>query len=140
MRERARRQRLHAEIHQQAVGAAAAGALPQFVEAQQVLRRIRVRAVADLVQRIDERLELVLELGEHRRQRALGAPGRRLRERAVGAAAHRDVVVHVHGAARMSGEESRDEERDVAEALQQPVAQALVVRFGRLGQQAARAA
>ena len=60
----------------------------------------------------------------------------RLRERAVGAAAHGDVVVDVHRAAReAAGQESRDEERDVAEALQRAEAVAVIRGVVRLGEE-----
>jgi hypothetical protein len=50
--------RLYAEAHEPASRAPAAGALPQVVEAQQILRGIAVAigAVADLIQCVDQRL------------------------------------------------------------------------------------
>ena len=62
-----------AELEQQPVRARAAGLVPQLVEAQHVARRLARRALADLVQGIDERLELVLEFREDGR-RARVAP------------------------------------------------------------------
>ncbi len=115
--------------------AAAAGLVPQLVEPQQVARGIGLRAVADFLQHVDQRLELVLELGEDFRERALRPVVRRLRQRTVGAPAHGDVVIDVHRAAReTAGEEAGDEERDVAQALQRAVAVAVVRRFDRLGE------
>ena len=136
MRERARGDRADAELQEQAVRALAAGLVPELVEAQHVARRMARRALADLVQRVDEWLELALELREDAAEHALRAVEGRLRERAVGAAAHRDVVVDVHGAAReAASKESRDEERDVAEALQRAEAVAIVRRIARLGEE-----
>ena len=87
-------------------------------------------------QRVDERLELVLKLGEHVPEHALGAVKRRLCERAVGATAHGDVIVDVHRAAReAAGEESGDEQGDVAEALERTEALPVVGRIRRFGEQ-----
>ncbi len=94
-----------------------------------------VRRLADLVQRIDHRLELRGELGEHLREHAAAAAFERIREDAVGAAAHRDVVVHVYELAREAlREEAGDEQRDVPEALQAPVSIARGRRLERLGE------
>jgi hypothetical protein len=78
----------------------------------------------------------VLELGKHATEDSLRAVERRLRERAVSAAAHRDMVIDVDPAVRAAArEEARDEERDVAEPLEQAEASAVVGLLGRLREQ-----
>ncbi len=65
-----------------------------------------------------------------------GAVAGCLRERAVGAAAHRDVVVDVHRpAGEAAGQEAGDEQRDVAEPLQRAEALAVIRRAGGVGEQ-----
>ena len=60
----------------------------------------------------------------------------RLRQRAVGAAAHCDVVVDIHRPARKAaGQKPRHEERDVAKALQRAEPLAVVRCVRRLGEQ-----
>ena len=61
---------------------------------------------------------------------------RRLCERAVGATAHGDVIVDVHRAAReAAGEETGDEQRDVAKALERAEALPVVGCIRRFGEQ-----
>ena len=58
-----------------------------------------------------------------------------IRQRAVGVAAHRDVIVDVDQFAREAArEESGDEQRDVAEALQRALARGGTRRLERFGQ------
>ncbi len=61
---------------------------------------MRVRGLAEFVQRIDERLEFIRQLRKHAAQNFPAASRERFPERRIGAAAHRNVVVDVDQLAR----------------------------------------
>jgi len=78
-----------------------------------------IGALADLVERVDHRLKLDGEFGKYLAHRARARRWAALGERPVSLPAHRDVVVDVDELAREPrGEEPRDEQRNVAQALQ----------------------
>src|SRR5262245_22665302 len=87
--------RLDGDPAQQRLRAAAAGLQPDLVEAQDVAVAVRVRHLAHFVECVYEALELLCELAEHARERLAAATAHAVGERAVGAAAHRDVIVDV---------------------------------------------
>ncbi len=94
-----------------------------------------IGGLAELVEGVHQRLELVGQLGEHRAEHAPASPRQRLAERCIRPAAHRNVVVDVDQLARKATrEESGNEQGDVAEPLQAPIAVAGAGRFERLRQ------
>src|SRR5579871_6764981 len=83
--------RIDPEALQQPEAARAAGLEPDLVEPQDVAVGVPVGTLADLVERIHQRLELAGQLGEYPGQRTLAAARGGMRERAVGTPAHGDV-------------------------------------------------
>src|SRR5476651_2272131 len=98
-----------AQALEQRVAALAAGLKPDFVEPEEVAIGVPVGALADLVQRIHQRLEFCGQLGKYAGQHALAAAGGRLGKRPVGAPTHGDVVVNVD---QLRGEALREEAGD----------------------------
>src|ERR1700722_18768087 len=124
------RGRVHTQALENLVRALASGLQPDFIEPQNVAIRMPVGRLRKLVQGIDERLEFLRKLGEYRAQYAPRAARVRHRKRAVGASAHRDVIVDVDElAGETLGEEPGNEERYIPEPLQAAVA---VLGRGRL--------
>src|ERR1700722_19763491 len=121
---------LDTEALQEVIAAPAAGLQPDLVEPQDVFVRVGVGSLADLVQGIDHRLEVLRELAEHLAQYPPLPARHGVGERGVGMTAHGDVVVDVDELARKTlREESRDEEGDITETLQAAVA---ILRRARL--------
>src|SRR5579875_2121962 len=105
------RGRIDPEALEERVAAAAAGLQPDFIEAQDVLGRVRIGALGELVERIDHGLELLRELREHVAEDPALAAGERFREHAVGAPAHGDVIVDVDQLAREALREEAGDEK-----------------------------
>ena len=100
--------------------ARAAGLEPDLVLTQHVAIGVRMRHLADVVERVDEPLELLCEFTKHSGERpAARAASAAVGQRAVSAAAHRNVVIDIDEAAREAlREKASDEQRDIAEPLQ----------------------
>ena len=100
------------------------------------LIRVRVRHFRNLVEDVDEALELLRQLEEDGGEcLAADRAAQVVGERAVGTAAHGDVVVDVDQLAREAlREEAGDEQRDVTEATQRFVALLGGRRFGGVGE------
>src|ERR1700730_856322 len=126
---------LHAETLQDVVGAPATGLQPDLVQPQNVLVRVGVRGLADFVQSIDHRLEVLRQLAEYLAENPRFASGHRVGKGSVGPTAHGDVIVDVDQLARKAlCEESRDEERDIAQTLQAAVAISRGTRLQSFGE------
>src|SRR6202050_2509102 len=87
--------RIDPEALQLLVAARTAGLEPHLVETQHVAVAVRAAALTYLVERIHHGLELARQLREHVAEHAAAPVLGRLRQRAVGAAAHGDVIVDV---------------------------------------------
>ena len=112
-----------------------AGLEPDLVQPQDVGLGVASRRIADLAQRIHQRLELGRQFGKYPSQDLPAAARQAARQRAVGAAAHRDVIVDVDQLARKAvGEEAGDEQRHIAQALQAAFALERARRLERIGQ------
>ena len=127
------------ESLQDRVRARAAGLQPDLVQPQDVAVGVRVRHLATSLSTSTSRWNFCAssrKTAANARPRSVRAQV--VRQRAVGAAAHRDVVVDVDELAREAlREESGDEQRDVAEPLQRFVA---LLRRRRLGASASMCA
>src|SRR6185437_15052646 len=117
------RGRVDTQALEQRIGAAASGLEPDLVEPQDVLVGMRVGGLGQLVEGIHHGLEFLRQLREDVAQHPALAPGQHLTKDAVGAPAHRDVIVDVDELAREAlRKEAGDEERDIAKPLQVAVA------------------
>ncbi len=82
-----------------------------------------VGGLAELIQRIHQRLELVGQLGEHVAEHFAAASRERLAQRAVSAATHGNVVVDVDELARKAAcKESGNKQGHIPEPLQAAIA------------------
>src|SRR6202790_921937 len=92
--------------------------------------------LADFIEGVDQRLKFPRELRVNRRYAASRDGALHgIRQRAVRVSAHRDVVVDVDQFAREAArEKSRDEQGDVAEALQAPLPRSGGRRLQRIRQ------
>src|ERR1700733_14242106 len=101
------------------VAARAAGLQPDLVQAQDIAVAMRGVALAHLVERVHHGLEFLGQLREYARQYPPAAMGCGLRQSAVRAAAHGDVVVDIDEfPGKAAREEAGDEQCHVAQALQ----------------------
>jgi hypothetical protein len=92
--------------------------------------------LADFIESVDQRLKFARELRVNRRYAAARHGALHgIRQRTVCVSAHRDVVVDVDQFAREAArEKSRDEQGDVAEALQAPLPRSGGRRLERIRQ------
>src|ERR1700722_19885231 len=88
------------ELAQQAVGARTAGLEPDLVQPQDVGLGVAPRRIADLTQRIHQRQELGRKLREYTAHDLPAATRQAAGQGAVGAPAHRNVIVDVDQLAR----------------------------------------
>jgi len=87
---------------------------------------VAVRHVAHFIERIHQTLEFLRQLRVHRGDAAPGHGALQgIRQRAVGVAAHGNVIVDIDQFAREAArEKARDEQRHIAEALQRAMPRA----------------